>query len=192
MTTQSIKPRALSTSDWHRIFARSSDEHEGSAGEHSFDDFDSVTVNEVVKKIAFTILMTDSDDRLDYLQTVNSSLTEEHLNQIAVATEGWLDSNARDRIRGIARHHYDNEVNPGCMLSECNTSEEIERLISMLEDTSIPDKTLAICYAMSVAYDAAFAAYFIHRERQTREVNFADIEQTEEEIAADLRFANAR
>ena len=192
MTTQSIGPEALSTSDWHRIFARSSDEHEWSAGEHSFDDFDSVTVNEVVEKIAQTMLMTDSDDRLDFLQTVNSSLTEEHLNQIAVATEGWLDSDARERIRAIARHHHDNGVNPGGMLSEWTTSEQIERLISMLDDASIPDKTLAICYAMSVVYDAAIAAYFIHSERQTREVNFADIEQTEEEIAADLRFANAR
>ena len=192
MTTQSIKPEALSTSDWHQIFARSDDEHEEPKGEHDFDNFDSVTLNEVVKAIAFNVLMTDSDERLDYLQTVNSALTEDHLNQIVIATEGWLDANARDRIREIARHYYDNEINPGSMLSEWSTTDEIQRLISMLEDTSIPDKILAICYAMSVAYDITFAAYFIHRERQTREIDFADIEQTEEEIAADLRFVNAR
>ena len=74
MTTQSIKPEALSTSDWHYIFARSADEHKGPTGEHGFDNIDSVAVNEVVKAIAIDILMTDSDERLDYLQTVNSSL----------------------------------------------------------------------------------------------------------------------
>lgn len=192
MTTQSIKPEALSPSDWYQIFARSPGEHEEPAGEHGSDNFDSVAVNEMVKKIAFDILMTDSDDRLDYLRTINTNLTEDHLNQIAIATEGWLDADARDCIREIARYHYDNEINPAGMLSEWSTTDEVQRLISMLEETSIPDKTLAICYAMSVAYDVAFAAYFIHRERQTRRVNFADIGQTEEEIAADLRFANAR
>ena len=78
------------------------------------------------------------------------------------------------------------------MMDEWNTSEEIERLIGLLRGTSILDKTLAICYAMSAVNDAAYAAYLVHSERMNRQTDFAGIEQTPEEIAADLRFANAR
>lgn len=47
MTTQSIRPEALSKSDWHQIFARSAEEQEEPTNEHGSDNFDSVAVNDV-------------------------------------------------------------------------------------------------------------------------------------------------
>ena len=160
--------------------------------DHSFDDYDGPEINQVIAAIAIDVLTTDSDQRLEYLRIVNPSLTDDQLDQIAVITEQWLDRRARDRIRAIAKRCFDNRCDPYDMLDEWNTSQEIKRLVGMLLETSIVDKTLAACYAMSVAHDAAFAAYFVHGERMNRQAGFAGIKQTSEEVAADLRFANSR
>lgn len=82
-------------------------------------------------------------------------------------------------------------VIPSDILVEWSASGEIPRLIDLLKKTSVPDQTLAACYALAAAHDAANAAFITHSERMRRQTNFADIEQSEEEIAADLRFANA-
>ena len=198
MVTQRIRPETLSADDWHAIFARPSaeggtDEDEATASVvHSFDDYDGPEISQVIAAIAIDVLTTDSDQRLDYLRTVNPGLTDDHLDQIAVITERWLDRKARERIRAIARRCLDNRSDPSDMLDEWNTPQEINRLVGMLLETSIVDKTLATCYAMSVAHDAAFAAYFVHGERMNRKAGFAGIGQTSEEVAADLRFANSR
>ena len=198
MVTQRIRPETLSADDWHAIFARHSAEG-GTDGDEaaapvvlSFDDYDSPETNQTIAAIAIDVLTTDSDHRLEYLRIVNPSLTDDQLDQIAVITEQWLDRGARDRIRAIAKRCFDNRSDPSVMLDEWNTSEEIKRLVGMLLETSIVDKTLAACYAMSVAHDAAFAAYFVHGERMNRQAEFAGIKQTSEEVAADLRFANSR
>ena len=198
MVTQRIRPETLSADDWQQIFARPSAEGGTDADEaaartaHSFDDYDGPEVNRIIAAIAIDVLTTDSDQRLEYLRIVNPSLTDDQLDQIAVITEQWLDRRARDRIRAIAKRCFDNRSDPSDMLDEWNTSREIKHLVGMLLETSIVDKTLAACYAMSVAHDAAFAAYFVHGERMNRRAGFADIKQTSEEVAADLRFANSR
>ena len=199
MVTQRIRPETLSADDWQQIFARPSmseggtDEGEAAAHTaHSFDDYDGPEINQIIAAIAIDVLTTDSDQRLDYLRIVNPSLTDDQLDQIAVITEQWLDRRAKDRIRAIARRCFDNRSDPSDMLDEWNTPQEIKRLVGMLLETSIVDKTLAACYAMSVAHDAAFAAYFVHGERMNRQAGFAGIKQTSEEVAADLRFANSR
>ena len=198
MVTQSIRPESLSTDDWRQIFARPSADG-GSDGDetcssalHSFDDYDSLAINQIVAVIAVDVLMTDADQRLDYLQAVNPSLTYDQLDQIAETTDQWLNRRARNRIRAIARRCFDNGSSPRNVLVEWNTSEELKRLIGLLTETSVLDKTLAICYAMAAAQDAASAAYFVHSERTNRRTDFTGIEQTPEEIAADLRFANSR
>lgn len=198
MVTERIRPETLSADDWQQIFARPSAEvgiDEGKAAArvaHSFDDYNSPEINQIIAAIAIDVLTTDSDQRLDYLRIVNPSLTDGQLGQIAVITEQWLDRRARDQIRAIAKRCFDNRSDPSHMLDEWNTPQEIKRLVGMLLETSIVDKTLAACYAMSVAHDAAFAAYFVHGERMNRQAGFADVKQTSEEVAADLRFANSR
>ncbi len=198
MVTQRIRPESLSVDDWRAIFPRHStedgtDEDDASAPVvHSFDDYDGPEISQIIAAIAVDVLTTDSDQRLDYLRIVNPVLTDDQLDQIALVTEQWLDRSARDRIRAIARRCFDTRSDPSDMLDEWNTPQEIKRLVGMLLETSIVDKTLAACYAMSVAHDAAFAAYFVHGERMNRQAGFADIKQTSEEVAADLRFANSR
>ena len=198
MTTQTIPPESVSARDWQQIFAQSAPGESGSPeeskalvrGQHSFDDFDSEDIREILGHIVVEVLKTNSDDRLDYLRSVNPDLTEEHLETIATTTERWLNDKARERIRNIAHCTYENQIHPRHMVINWSTAEEVNRLVALLLETSIPDKTLATCYAMSIAYDTAYAAYFIHKNRIERPVNFADVEQTPEEVAGDLRFVN--
>ncbi len=212
MTTQTIPPEAISVSDWQQLFT-----HEVDAGdvawrfhlpeptvtvhpstpetppepEQSHDHPDSREISKTVGRIAMSVLMTDSDERLDYLQTLNPNLTEDHLDQIALTTDRWLDHPARDRMRAIVRRCHDSQSYPKNMLIEWTTPEEVQRLVDLLLETSIPDPTLAMCYAMCAAHDTAYAAFRIHENRAHRQADFSNIEQTPEEIAGDLRFVNA-
>ena len=77
-------------------------------------------------------------------------------------------------------------------MEDWTTQEEIGRLTGLLQETSVPDATLAICYAMSAAYAAAAAAFFIHQIRTEIQTDFGEVRQTPEEIAEDLRFINSR
>ena len=199
MTTQTIHPESLSTSDWQQIFAHSPAEGDarpeegGTTAEtpQSFDHYDSDEIRQIVSGIAVNVLMTDSDERLDRLQSVNPGLTEEHLDEIAGTAERWLNDQAREGIRTVARRTYDSKTNPRDMVVHWCSDEEIKRLVGLLLETSVPDKTLAICYAMAAAYDTAWAAFFIHANRVEHRTNFADLKQTPEEIARDLRFVNS-
>ena len=202
MTTQRISPESLTTDDWQQIITRPDlgsthleDEHVPAVS--SFDDHAPPNTKETVASIELELIRTDADDRLEKLQDINPGLTEDHLDQIAEVTELWLDSEARERLRTIVRHHYDSRPDsssmaiPSDILAEWSTSGEIPRLIGLLKKISVPDQTLAACYALAAAHDAANTAYITHSERMRRQTNFADIEQSEEEIEADLRFANA-
>lgn len=198
MTTQTIRPESLSTSDWQQIFTHSPAEGDvppqgsepSAETSPSFDHYDSSEIKQIVSEIAVAVLMADSDERPDYLRLVNLTLTEEHLNEIASATDQWLNDQARERIGMIARCTYDSKGGPSDMLIRWVTGEEIERLIGLLVETSVPDQTLAICYAMATAYDTSGAALLIHKNRGERRTNFADLEQTPEETAGDLHFVN--
>ena len=199
MTTQTIPPESLSTGDWQQIFIDLPEEGDirpqeyGTSKEipQSFDKYDSEEIRQIVSRIGIDVFMTDSDERLDYLQTVNPALTEEHLNEIATTTERWLNDEARERIRAIARRAFDRKSGPRDMVTDWATSEEIERLVGFLMEASIPDKTLAVCYAMATAYDTAEAAFLVHGNRVERRIDFGDLAPTADETAGDLRFANS-
>ena len=198
MSIQSIPFESVDTADLLQVFGSplytvgttTDIEALPTATEHSFDQYDSTEIKEIISRIAVSVLHKDPDERLDFVAFINPTLTDQHLEQIAAITDCWLDDSARDRIRAVAKRCFDNQANPQGMISEWNSAEEIHRLVSLLMETQIPDKTLGICYAMSAAYDVAYAAYFIHLDRQTRRADFSTVEQTPEEVAADLRFAS--
>ena len=200
MSTQSIPLESLSTAELQHIFANPSYADNTAAHgipasaktEHGLDDYDSTAIREIIGRIAISVLMTDSDERLDFLTSVNPALAESHLEQIVRTTDLWLDDEAMNRVRAIARRCFDDRADPSDMLIEWNSREEIERLVALLSETSIPDKTLSLCYTISAAHDKLNAAYFIHGNRQTTQADFSSIEQTAEEIAEDLRFVNFR
>lgn len=134
----------------------------------------------------------DSDERLDYIPAANPAVTEEHLGQLVLATENWLDTGARKRIRAIAREFVGRRREPHEVLPYWLTEEEFERFDSALRKTEFPDQIIATCYAVCQAHDLAHAAYFIQQDRMFPQVDFTKIEQTPEEIEADLRFVNAK
>ena len=200
MSTQSIPLESLNTVDLQHIFASPSYTDRSTAhvipasaeSEHSLDGYDSTEIRQIIGRIAVSVLTTDSDERLDFLMAVNPALTENHLEQIVRTTDLWLDDEAMNRIRAIARRCFDDQTNPQDMIIEWNSPEEIERLVALLSETSMPDKILSLCYTISAAYDKLFVAYFIHGDRKSRQVDFSSIEQSPEEIAEDLRFVNFR
>ena len=81
----------------------------------SLDDHASPKTKETVASIELELIRTDADDRLEKLQDVNPGLTDDHLDQIAEVTELWLDSKARQYLRSLVRHHYDNRPDTSSM-----------------------------------------------------------------------------
>ena len=187
MTTQTISPDSLNAADWQQIFSRSplGEDLQG-------DDPGEDETRRTVRETATIVLVTDSDDRLDCLSLLNPGLTTEHLEEIAGATGRWLDGPARERLRKAAHRTHECNQDPGTTMGEWATTEEVSRLTGLLRETSVPDTTLAICYAMSAAYDVAVAAFLIHQVRTESQPDFGEVRQTPEEIAEDLRFVNSR
>lgn len=138
------------------------------------------------------LLLTDSDDRLEYLMELNPAILEDQLDNIALATHRWLDDDARIRMRDVARSCFDDGADAQDTLLGWYTTAEMQRLIDLLSETSISDHELAMCYAVCEAHDLAHAAYFICQNRARRDVDFGAVEQTPEEIAGDISFVNAR
>ncbi len=153
---------------------------------------DQDTADSIVSQHMEQLLLADSDDRLEYLKRVNRRLTEDHLEQIASISQRWLDGEARNRIRALARKCYDNGQDARNTLISWYTIEEFHRLEGLLRATTIPDLDLAMCYAVCEAHDAVYASYFILLSRAHREVDFGVIKQTPEDIADDISFVNAR
>ena len=187
MTTQTISPDWLNAADWQQIFSRSpfdEDLQQDDPGEYE--------TKSTIRETATIVRSADSDDRLDRLSSLNPGLTTEHLEEIAGATGKWLDDPARERLRKAAIHTYESTRDPGRTMEDWTTQEEIGRLTGLLQETSVPDATLAICYAMSSACDSAAAAFLIHQIRTESHSDFGEVRQTPEEIAEDLRFVNSR
>lgn len=149
------------------------------------------TIQTALKHIE-NLLTCDSDYWFDYLRKANPILTEDYLDQIAVTTNLWLNSEARDQIRALIRQRFDDCDDPFDIFIDWMGSESgIHKLVELLEDTTIPDLVLALCYAFCEALDISRAAYFIHRNRVHHNVDFSTIKRTPEEIAADIRFFDA-
>ena len=153
---------------------------------------DQDAVDSIVSRHLAQLLVANSDDRLDYLQQANPGLTEQHLDQIAVASQSWLNDEARNRIRMLVRECYDNGQDARATLISWYTIEEFHRLAELLGATTIPGLDLAMCYAVCEARDAVYASYLIHLNRARREVDSGVIYRTPVEIAGDISFVNAR
>lgn len=153
---------------------------------------DEARVWDVLSHLTRELTEIDPDERLDYLHGANPALSEEHLGQIARITALWLDGAARSRMRELVRRHFHSGRTPGDVLADWLTETETRRLIDLIRDTDIPDPTLAVCYAFCEVHELAHAVFFIHRERTHRKTDFASINQTPEEVEADLRFVNLR
>ena len=134
---------------------------------------------------------TDSDERLDYIAQAIPEVTDEHLDQLALITYTWLNDEARDRIRTIAQQRAQNRRGASGILSQWIKEEELTRFYQALGETKFPDAIIATCYALCEVEGVAHAAYFIHLDRAFPQVDVSNIEQTPEEIEADLRFVKA-
>lgn len=155
-------------------------------------EVDEAKVWDVLSHLTRELIEIDPDDRLDCLHRANPALSEEHLGQIARIIALWLDGAARSRMRELVRQDFHRGRAPGDILADWLTIPETQRLIDLISDTDIPDPTLALCYAICEAHELAHAAFFIQRERAHRKTDFTSINQTPEEVEADLRFVNLR
>ena len=153
---------------------------------------DEAAVWDVLSHITLELMEIDPDARLDYLHRANPDLSEEHLGQIARIVTLWLNGAARSRMRGLVRKHLHGGATPSDILADWLTETESQRLIDLISDTDIPDPALAVCYAICEVHELAHAAFFIQRERTHRKTDFTGINQTPDEVEADLRFVNLR
>ena len=143
-------------------------------------------------RITRKLMVTRPDERLDYLHGVNPDLSEENLGQIVRITVHWLDSAARNRMRELVREHFDKGNTLSDILADWLTIEEAQRLFDIIQDDDVPDHDLAFCFAICEMCELAYGAFSIHRRRMRRKTDFTSINQTPEEVEADLRFANLR
>lgn len=150
------------------------------------------TNDSMMQQHLLQLLLTDSDDRLEYLIELNPAISEDQLDKIALVTHRWLDDEARSRMREVARSCFDDGADASNTLLGWYTTAEMQRLMDLLSETTIPDQGLAMCYAVCEAHDLAYAAYFICHNRAHRGVDFGSVGQTPEEIAGDINFVNAR
>ena len=160
--------------------------------QHSLHEDVNHPAMELAVKYISDLSETDSDERLGYILAANPTVTEEHLGQLVLTTQRWLDARARKRIREVAREFVRRQRELQEVFPHWLTEEEFERLHSALKKTEFPDQIIAICYAVWRAHEVGQAAYFIERDRMFPSVDFTKIEQTPEEIKADLRFVNAK
>ena len=153
---------------------------------------DEAEVWDVLLHLTWELMKTAPDERLDYLHGVNPDLSEECLGQIVRITVQWLDSAARNRMRGLVCEHFDRGDTPSDILADWLTMAEAQRLFDIIQDADAPDPALAFCFAICEAHELSHAAFSIHRRRTRRKTDFTNIKQTPEEIEADLRFARLR
>ena len=153
---------------------------------------DKAKVWDVLSHLTRELIEIDPDERLDYLHSANPALSEEHLGQCAKVVALWLDRAARSRMRELVRQYFRRGRTPGDILADWLTITETQRLIDLIRDTDIPDPALAVGYAICEVHEIVHAAFFIHRERTHRKTDFTSINQTPEEVDADLRFVNLR
>lgn len=197
MTQLADNRELLSSIDWNRrsiqgFFGPSVSLTEGSAAGSDGPYADEREAVRTFQKHIENLLTSDPDDWLDYLRAANPILTEDHLDKIAMTTEMWLNDEARNQVRTLIRQRIDDCDDSFDILIDWLESESgIHKLVELLEDTTIPDLVLALCYAFCEALDISRAAYFIHRNRVHHDVDFSTIKRTPEEIAADIRFFDA-
>ena len=150
------------------------------------------TVPERAAQYYGAFMEADPDQRLDYILSTTSAVTEHDVNQLAKVTYQWLDDKSRDRIRVIAQQHAETEGDPGDVLLQWFKEEDLQRFYDLLTETKFPDFVIAACYALCEANGVAHAAYFIHLVRMSPRLDVSNVEQTPDEIKDDLRFINAK
>ena len=138
------------------------------------------------------LLFIDPDNRLDYLKQQNPAYTEQGLDELARVMYGWLDGEARIRMRDSARQSDDDTSSQLHTLLNWLTPTEVQRLVDLLSECVIPDLDLALSYAVCEAYDVACSAYFLQINRANRPEKVSEVNQTAEDNDADIRFVNAR
>ena len=151
-----------------------------------------LTVTERAAQLYGALMETDSDQRLDYILSAASAVTEHEVNQLAEVTYQWLDGKARDHIRVIAQQHAQTRNGPADILLQCFNKEDMQGFYNLLTEIKFPDTVIAACYALCEANSVAQAAYLIHRVRMSPPLDVSNIEQTPDEVADDLRFVNAK
>ena len=150
------------------------------------------TVTERAAQHYGALMETDSDQRLDYILSVNPAVTEHDVNQLAKVTYQWLDDKARSRIRVIAQQSAESERDPADILLQCFKEEDLQSFYELLTKAQFPDPVIAACYALCEANGVAHAAYFIHLVRMSPPLDVSTVEQTPDEIEDDLRFINTK
>ena len=195
MTLQTLPPEALSNllstfSDAHWSLLQSKGTTDVEIDTHKSDE--RIVVGMTMTPHVEQLLFTDPDNRLDYLKQEESAYTEERLDELARVMYGWLNGEARSRMRDSVGQSDDETSSPLYTLLNWLTPTEIQRLVDLLSECVIPDLDLALSYAVCEAHDVACAAYFLQINRANRPTNVSEVNQTPEDAIADLRFINAR
>ena len=62
----------------------------------------------------------------------------------------------------------------------------------MVNQTTVPDQLMTVCYAWLETYETAMAIYTLEAHRRIQKPDFENLEQTAKEHEADRRFASLK
>ena len=147
---------------------------------------------EAVKLRAEALAEADADDRLTLLESPEWDFDEEHLRQVNTVVETFICAAARQQLREMANQCLDQNENPVTIVQKWLTEEKLEILGEMVNQTTVPDQLMAVCYAWLETYETAMAIYTLEAHRRIQKPDFENLEQSAEEHEADRRFASLK
>ena len=142
--------------------------------------------SEIVQKL----MVIDSDERLNYIQKNYPNIQGSDLISLAKVREEFFNTDHREQIRAIARQCYASKESWHNIISLWWNEAITVEVVELLNSKSFPDSYVAIGYLICEANNIALAAYLIHLNRVENPLDPIIIEQSDEEIARDLRFTN--
>ena len=145
---------------------------------------------EAVKLRAEALAEADADDRLTLLESPEWEFDEEHLRQVNTVVETFIGTAARQQLREMANQCLNQNHNPLTIAQNWLTEEKLETLGEMVNQTTVPDRLMTICYAWMEVYETAMAIHTLEAHRRIQKPDFENFEQTAEEHEADRRFAS--
>ncbi len=147
---------------------------------------------EAVKLRAEALAETDADDRLTLLESPEWEFNEEHLRQVNNVVEIYICAAARQQLREMANQCLDQNENPVTIVQRWLSEEKLEILGEMVNQTTVPDQLMTVCYVWLETYETAMAIYTLEAHRRIHKPDFENFEQTAEEHEADRRFASLK
>ena len=110
---------------------------------------------------AEVLFNTDPDDRLVYMKSAEWGFSTDHLRQVNLLMDHFLDPTSRQEIRNLTNECLQEGESPLGMAGQWFTPKRCERLQELLDATNLPDTLLVACHAWLEIHELDQVAYLL-------------------------------